>query len=139
MTQRILCRFSPKEVTISAAQTTSLGPPSTAISSTSIAHTIPGPRPNGLEDDEETLINQYNVDGAAADEILGYDDDEDEEYNGDMEGNDDTEGQCPNEDSAVFQAFQRQVRVAETRRAEGNRRAGGIKTQRAMVKAWEVC
>jgi hypothetical protein len=139
MTQRILCRFSPKEVTISAAQTTSdLGPPSTAISSTSIAHTIPGPRPIGPEDDEETLINQYNVDGAAADEILGYDDDEDEEYNGDMEGNDDTEGKCP-EDSAAFQAFQRQVRVAETRRAEGNRRAGGIKTQRAMVKAWEVC
>jgi hypothetical protein len=137
LTQRILCRFSPKEVTISAAQTTSL-PPSTAISSTSIAHTIPGPRPNELEDDEETLINRYNVDGAAADEILGYDDDEDEEYNGDMEGNDDTEGKFPNGDLA-FQAFQRQVRVDETRRAEGNRRAGGIKTQRAMVKAWEVC
>ena len=87
------------------------------------------------QDDEETLVNHYAVEGAAAEEVLGYDED-DEEEEGDitrdyMDGGDG----YPDFD---FKAFQRQVRVDETRRAEGNRRAGGIKTQRAMVKAWEV-
>lgn len=37
-----------------------------------------------------------------------------------------------------FAGFKRRVRVEETQRAEGNRRAGGLKTQKAMVKAWKV-
>lgn len=36
-----------------------------------------------------------------------------------------------------LRAFQQKVRVDATRRAEGNRRAGGLKTQRAMVRAWK--
>ena len=139
----IIHRYSSKEANISqetTARSTSLPIPTT----TSTSHTITGSSHtqnldiNEPEDDEETLINQYSIDGAAADEILGYDDDEDEEYNGDVgPGDDDEDGKLPNGD-LEFKAFQRQVRIDETRRAEGNRRAGGIKTQRAMVKAWEV-
>jgi hypothetical protein len=81
------------------------------------------------EDDEETLIGRYGVDGAAAEEILGYDEDDDEEYLGEDDNQD---------GDLEFKAFQRQVRINETQRAEGNRGAGGIKTQHAMVKAWEV-
>ena len=87
-------------------------------------------------DDEEALIDQFNIEGAAAEEVLGYDEDDDEEYDGSNGDNgDDSEFL---DGDLGFKAFQRQVRVEETRRAEGNRRAGGIKTQRAMVKAWEV-
>lgn len=46
------------------------------------------------------------------------------------------------EDEAILQedfaTFKRRVRVEETQRAEGNRRAGGLKTQKAMIKAWKV-
>jgi hypothetical protein len=33
-------------------------------------------------DDEETLIDQFNLEGAAAEEVLGYDEDDNEEYDG---------------------------------------------------------
>jgi hypothetical protein len=107
---------------------------------TSTNHTITNPtHPRNLvvdDDDEETLINEYGTEGAAAEEILGYDEDDDEECYGGIRG--DGDGADGNFDEDLqFKAFQRQVRVDETRRAEGNRRAGGIKTQRAMVKAWE--
>ena len=84
------------------------------------------------QDDEKSLVNQYAVEGAAAEEVLGYDGD-DEEEEGDAAGDGGDGG--PDFD---FKAVQRQVRVDETRRAEGNRCAKGIKTQHAMVKAWEV-
>lgn len=35
----------------------------------------------------------------------------------------------------AFRAYQASIRVAAAKRAEGNRRSGGIKTQKAMVKA----
>ena len=62
------------------------------------------------QDDEEALVNQYAVEGAAAEEVLGYDED-DEEEEGDVAGHymDGGDG-SPDFD---FNAFQRQVRVDE--------------------------
>jgi hypothetical protein len=114
-----------------------------------------------LDDNEEaSLVNEFDVDGADAGEVLGYegdgDDDDDDDGGGGDDGDGDGEGHQPgggepsddddedaeDEDHANrregFVAFQKRVRVTAAKRAEGNRRAGGLKTQRAMVKAWDV-
>ncbi|KAJ7765935.1 hypothetical protein DFH07DRAFT_1014530 [Mycena maculata] len=91
--------------------------------------------------------------------LLGYDaavddEEEDEEEDADWEdgagvgngsdtGGSDTSGsESEPEDSLQWtaekkKAFRIQVRVDAVRRAEGNRRAGGLKTQNAMVRAWK--
>ena len=60
----------------------------------------------------------------------------------DEDTSDESEDDESEDDEAIlhedFAEFKRRVRVEETRRAEGNRRAGGLKTQKAMVKAWQV-
>lgn len=85
---------------------------------------------NTSYDDDTSLLHEYNVDGANAEEIFGFDDD-DEAEEGDMD-----------EDEAIseteFASFQRDIRVNATQRAEANRRPGGIKTQKGVVKAWLV-
>ncbi|KAJ7493956.1 hypothetical protein FB451DRAFT_1491519 [Mycena latifolia] len=81
------------------------------------------------DDDEQALVRVYAAEGAHAEEILGYDDDED--------GEDDESDTDSGEEEAAHAAFKKSVRVAAVRRAEGNRRAGGIKTQKAMCKAWD--
>jgi hypothetical protein len=118
-----------------------------------------------IDDNEEaSLVNEFDVDGADAGEVLGYegdgdDDDDNNDDDNDGGGNDgdgDGEGHQPgdgepsdddNEDAEDeddanrregFVAFQKRIRVTAAKRAEGNRRAGGLKTQRAMVKAWDV-
>lgn len=82
-------------------------------------------------DDDTSLLHDYYVDGANAEDVLGFDDDDDGEEYGDME-----------EDEVIsdseFTSFQRDVRMHETKRAEANRRPGGIKTQKGVVKAWQV-
>lgn len=131
-----MCRFSERpEAAISSAQASS-SQATTPITSTRHA-TVNLSHASDLvvnEDDEEALVNQYGVEGAAAEEVLGYDEDEEDEEGDVTDCRDGGDGGSDFD----FKAFQRQVRVDETRRAEGNRRAGGIKTQRAMVKAWEV-
>ncbi|KAJ7756996.1 hypothetical protein B0H16DRAFT_1314634 [Mycena metata] len=79
------------------------------------------------DDDETSLLQTYGVEGAGADEILGYDSDSDSE----------DEEDTPSDEEAQHEAFKKSVRVKAVRRAEGNRRAGGLKTQKAMVKAWD--
>ena len=88
------------------------------------------------------------VEGAAAEEILGYDpdnDEEDEEEDEDSDGDGDEpalEGHSDEEpdldDDTAFEELRKRVRVEATQRSEATRRAGGIKTQRAMIRAWEV-
>ncbi|GLB44253.1 hypothetical protein LshimejAT787_1601830 [Lyophyllum shimeji] len=89
--------------------------------------------PSG-DDDESVLIGEFGIEGANADELLGYDDDDDE-------GEDEWDGCTPDADDEGegedLDAYKIRIRVDATRRAEGNRRAGGLKTQRAMVRAWE--
>jgi hypothetical protein len=114
-----------------------------------------------LEDNEEiSLVNEFGVDGAYADEVLGYegdgDDDDDNRDSGEgplasdeqdeAANSDEDEDEADDDDDdhgadkrESFGAFQKRVRVNAAKRAEGNRRAGGLKTQRAMVRAWEVC
>jgi hypothetical protein len=122
-----------------------------------------------VTDDEISLVKEFGISGD--EEILGYDDAEDDEDNyGDAEkgeGEEDLyaedDGPAAAHDSAgedvdledegggdggdqtnltrspaSFRTFQLGVRVQAAKRAEGNRRAGGLKTQRAMVRAWEV-
>ncbi|KAK7014508.1 hypothetical protein R3P38DRAFT_3277089 [Favolaschia claudopus] len=87
-------------------------------------------------DDDEELIRQYGVEGANADELLGYDDDDEEE-----DGEEEEDGDASNTDiadeAAAHAAFKRSVRIQAVNRAEGNRRAGGIKTQNAVKKDFQ--
>ncbi|KAI0352134.1 hypothetical protein OH77DRAFT_1523594 [Trametes cingulata] len=84
------------------------------------------------EDDEEALIAQYDVQGAAG-ALLGYDggdldEDEEEELEDDMVGS----------DNEAFNRFRTKTRVQAVKRFENNRRAGGKKTQKANVKSWTI-
>ena len=98
-----------------------------------------------IESDEETLVEEFGIDGAAAEEVLGYDpdndeeeaDDEEDEDQDDEDGDQDDEDEG-NEDDKAFEELRKRVRLEATQQSEANRRAGGIKTQRAMVRAWEV-
>ncbi|KAF9474955.1 hypothetical protein BDN70DRAFT_814884, partial [Pholiota conissans] len=63
----------------------------------------------------------------------GVEDKDEDEYDSEGGGSDD-EGQGGEGD---FNHFKTRIRIEETQRAEKNRRPGGIKTQNAMVKAWE--
>ncbi|KAF8219526.1 hypothetical protein L208DRAFT_1382990 [Tricholoma matsutake] len=70
-----------------------------------------------VDDNEEISLVEFDVDGADAGE------------------NTDAEGLGASRRKG-FGAFQQRVRVTAAK-SEGNRRAGGLKMQRAMVKAWE--
>ncbi|KAJ7876636.1 hypothetical protein B0H13DRAFT_2347514 [Mycena leptocephala] len=82
-------------------------------------------------------IKQYGVEGANAEELLGYDD-EDDEGGGDDEDEEvaasDDEEAAAGDEEAAHTAFKQTTRVQAVRRAEGNRRIGGIRTQKAVVK-----
>ena len=98
------------------------------------------------ENSEAALIQEYDVPGAAADEVLGFDDDDDDAYEVEEEDRPDSiaeeisDGVRGNMGASPenFEEYKTQIRIQETQRAEKNRRAGGIKTQNAMVRAWEV-
>ena len=95
-----------------------------------------------LGSDEALLVNEFDVDGAG-EEILGYEDDGDEgDEDEDEDDNDSSESESTEEQRLnsprTFRKFKHQVRADAARRAEGNRRPGGLRTQRAMVRAWEV-
>ncbi|KAJ6483022.1 hypothetical protein DFH09DRAFT_1253099 [Mycena vulgaris] len=96
------------------------------------------------------LLREYDVDGANAYELLSYED-EDGDGDGDGDGDDAESGSDDESEAALTQSAHRPrrhiasgdheefrigVRVDAVRRAEGNRRAGGLKTQKAMVRAW---
>ncbi|KAJ7823140.1 hypothetical protein B0H14DRAFT_3730549 [Mycena olivaceomarginata] len=85
------------------------------------------------DDGDAALIREFNVEGANAEELLGYDDEDEEDAADDADEADTNTG----DEEAAHAAFKKSVRVKAVRRAEGNRRAGGIKTQKSMVKAWE--
>lgn len=86
-----------------------------------------------LTDDEVSLVNEFGFEGARAEELLAYDDDDDldEEWSG-----------CQPDNVALashsMDYNEIQVRVDATNRAQANRRPGGLRTQIAMVRAWEV-
>ncbi|KAJ7916427.1 hypothetical protein B0H13DRAFT_2449107 [Mycena leptocephala] len=87
--------------------------------------------------DADELIKQYGVEGANAEELLGYDD-EDDEGEGDDDDEEvvasDEEEAAASDEEASHTAFKQTTRVLAVRRAEGNRRIGGIRTQKAVVK-----
>ncbi|KAJ7835416.1 hypothetical protein B0H13DRAFT_2240081 [Mycena leptocephala] len=82
----------------------------------------------GVQISDADLLAEFNVAGTASEELLGYDeenDDDDEEIE-DLKDND------------VYADFQKQTRIDAAARFEGNRRAGGLKTQKSMVKDWNA-
>ncbi|KAJ6534238.1 hypothetical protein B0H19DRAFT_964399, partial [Mycena capillaripes] len=90
---------------------------------------------DGVEEESEAaLLRAYDVAGANAYEMLGYDDDDesDDEHEGDGGGDDNDDEEGPQD----METFRLGVRIAAVKRFEANRRAGGRKTQAAMVKAW---
>jgi len=88
------------------------------------------------DDDEPALLSEFDVDGGNANEIMGYDDDDRDAE--ELEGVDDDESDPIANDclKTSFQAFQTSTRVDAARRAEGCRRAGGLRTQKAVVRDW---
>ena len=70
------------------------------------------------------------------------DDDDGEENPASNDPAEDSKEDSNEDDGAMprqsFRAFQTRVRADAAKRAEGNRCAGGLRTQRAMVRAWEV-
>ena len=89
-----------------------------------------------IESDKETLVEEFGIDGAVAEEVLGYDLDNDEEEaeegEEDEDQNDKDEG---DEDDKAFEELRKHVQLEATQQSEANRRAGGIKMQCAMVRA----
>ncbi|KAF7371837.1 hypothetical protein MVEN_00040500 [Mycena venus] len=90
--------------------------------------------------DARVAVLTYGVEGADAEELLGYDDDSEEEEEEEEEENSDEEDRDVNtsDEEAAHDAFKRTTRVQAVRRAEGNRCASGIKTQNSVVKDFEV-
>ncbi|KAF9039035.1 hypothetical protein BJ165DRAFT_1407286 [Panaeolus papilionaceus] len=84
---------------------------------------------------EEALVVEFGVQGAAAEEVLGYDEEEElDEVEFEVGG-----GLGPHS-SESHDDYRTRIRLEETRIAEQSRCASGIKTQNAMVKAWkEFC
>ncbi|KAI1782341.1 hypothetical protein LXA43DRAFT_1051604 [Ganoderma leucocontextum] len=83
------------------------------------------------DEDEDALVARYDIEGAAAAELLEYDHDgldaEDEELDDDTVDSDE-----------AFKRFQVKTRVDAVKRFEENRRAGGRKTQQANEKSWNL-
>ncbi|KAK7027617.1 hypothetical protein R3P38DRAFT_3190602 [Favolaschia claudopus] len=101
----------------------------------------PSARP-GAEDAEEIaeLLRRYDVDGANISELMGYDsddeqDEEDEEgFDGDQSGDDEDSAEEIDDQDQMRQ----RARVAAAKRFEGNRRKGGLRTQQAVVRDWNI-
>lgn len=92
-----------------------------------------------LSTSDANLVGEFTIDGAGVEDLLGLDDDDDDDSEGGGSGEDSSdEDSDENMNDEEFLEFQRHTRVTETRRTEENRRPGGIKTQRAVVKAWTV-
>ncbi|KAF8219003.1 hypothetical protein L208DRAFT_1383142 [Tricholoma matsutake] len=103
-------------------------------------------RQASLDDCKEmSLVNQFGVDDADADKVLGYDnnDNDDDGYQpeedepSDDGGNGDAEDEDQDRQQQNYGDFQKWVRVTVPKRAEGNHCTGGLKMQQAIVKAWE--
>ncbi|KAJ7462509.1 hypothetical protein FB451DRAFT_1404301 [Mycena latifolia] len=114
----------------------------------SAIHIVPFQEGEADGNDEAELIRSFDVQGANAYELLGYDDEEEEEEeaeadedaadaSGDEEDSSGSDSDDPPDRTAAQKkAFRTRVRVEAVQRFEGNRRTGGLKTQAAMVKAW---
>ncbi|KAF9065976.1 hypothetical protein BDP27DRAFT_1297792 [Rhodocollybia butyracea] len=79
--------------------------------------------------DEADLVNAFNIEGAHGEEIFGYD------LTPVME---DSDSNSEDEDDLdCNENFKKQVHVEASARFEKNRRAGGRKTQDAMIRRWK--
>lgn len=83
------------------------------------------------------MVHEFGVNGA--EELLGFDDENDQDDNEEDFGEDITENlNFDLYSPQKFNQFQADVRLKAAKRAEGNRRAGGLKTQQAVVRNWKV-
>ncbi|KAJ7939116.1 hypothetical protein B0H13DRAFT_1850851 [Mycena leptocephala] len=119
--------------------------PSTSSTSSLLPSAIPHKpeQTGGPSTRQDAVVDSpiIRVAGANAYEMLGYEDDDDGSDNEGADGDaedDEEDGDEDEEGPTDMNEFRRGVRVAAVRRFEANRRAGGRKTQAAMVKAWNV-
>ncbi|KAF5336960.1 hypothetical protein D9611_002923 [Ephemerocybe angulata] len=93
--------------------------------------------------EHETLVQALGIqERHAADTILNYNAGID--LDGDLESDEelddgDSDGEEEDDDSRVsdLEAFKKKTRLDAARRAEGNRRPGGLRTQKGLVKFWQ--
>ncbi|KAL1726637.1 hypothetical protein EV714DRAFT_276343 [Schizophyllum commune] len=88
-------------------------------------------------EDEVHLLHDFGEGHDGAEELLGYAGDGGEEDEDEDEDEDERDalGSVEKDEEEEFLRFQSKVRVDAAQRAEGYRRAGGVKTQRSCVKA----
>ncbi|KAL1939606.1 hypothetical protein VTO73DRAFT_9639, partial [Trametes versicolor] len=109
--------------------------PTTSSPAAAAAITALLPSAASIVDDEATLVEQFDVQGAG-EALLGYDHDGLNEEDEDADDADDD--MLDLEDDDAFARFQTKTRVNAVNTFETNRRAGGRKTQKANIKAWNV-
>ncbi|KAJ7906164.1 hypothetical protein B0H13DRAFT_2021438 [Mycena leptocephala] len=141
----------------SPSPTPGLGPPFTPtrlppeastvqLQASPLVQIVPFQEGDDNENGEAALLRRFDVDGADAYELLGYEDEDDEEdtavgTGGDASSSQSSSSSDDDEEDTHWtaeqkKAFRIRTRVDAAKRTEGNRRAGGRKTQNAMVRAW---
>ncbi|KAJ7246074.1 hypothetical protein C8J57DRAFT_1241859 [Mycena rebaudengoi] len=104
-------------------------PTSAPAQSQNITSSVPQTLVADTEISEAQLLAEFGVASEAPDlELLGYDDDDEADEGEELDL----------DDEDVFEKFQTKARVDAALRFEGNRRAGGQKTQKSMMKSWNM-
>ncbi|KAJ7857354.1 hypothetical protein B0H13DRAFT_1960478 [Mycena leptocephala] len=150
-------RLSTSRQPQSPSPTPGLGPPFTPtrpppeastvqLQASPLVQIVPFQEGDDNENGEAALLRRFDVDGADAYELLGYEDEDDEEdtavgTGGDASSSQSSSSSDDDEEDTHWtaeqkKAFRIRTRVDAAKRTEGNRRAGGRKTQNAMVRAW---
>ena len=87
----------------------------------------------GCLDDEISLMREFNIEGAEVEDMLGIDDESEDEYDEFDGGND-----LDLADDGDYHSYRQQVRVDAAQRAELARRPGDIRIQAGVRKDWDV-
>ncbi|KAG6848797.1 hypothetical protein H0H93_013955 [Arthromyces matolae] len=89
-------------------------------------------------DDDALLLKQYGPAAALGSFDDGYMEGEEDEEDGEDPGGVDVDMEPPSQDNLTHEQFKRKVRIGAAQDSELNRRAGGIKTQKGVLKCWKI-
>ncbi|KAG6848859.1 hypothetical protein H0H93_013373 [Arthromyces matolae] len=86
---------------------------------------------------EDEIISQYGAEEVALGSFdSGCMENADEDEEGDDEEDEDVS--LGLKDDTIYERFKRQARIDAAQDYEGNRRAGGLKTQKCVIKSWKL-
>ncbi|KAH9832021.1 uncharacterized protein C8Q71DRAFT_840905 [Rhodofomes roseus] len=128
----------PPRIPASPTHGTTAATPIHGTAAATPAFALPSTGDETYDGDDELLRNQFYVDCNAAADVFAYDrgaEDGDEE---DDELEDATLFSFDMDDPVDFTSYQRSMRVDAAKRFEENRRAGGRRTQKSVIRSWEL-